>query len=211
MLKPTQHHSSNSGDIMKYLLFTLVAAALICAPLWAAESPVAKGASILTGGISFSAQKMKYEDEDNHETISMSTFSFDPALDYFVANHIFLGVGTAVSDIVMSGSSFMTFGAGPEVGYAFGNPAATAFPYIKGMALFTHGSAEHYKVNDRDLGLAVGVMIPVHKHIGITTEMSIHNVNENETTDYGDYWGELKQSSSGTLFKMGIGINGLFF
>jgi len=196
---------------MKSAILFLMLSAFLSSPLLAADHAVAKGASILTGGISFTAQKMKYEDEDNNETTTLSVFSFTPTLDYFVANRVFVGLGTEVSDIVMSGRSFTTLGAGPEIGYAFGNAEATAYPYIKALALFTHGSAERYTVNDRDLGIALGVVIPVHKHVGFMMEMSVHNVNENETTDYEFGYESLKQSSSGTLFKMGVGLAGLFF
>ena len=198
---------------MKAVLVTLFLVGMVCTPLVAAEHAVAQGASIVTGGVLYSAEKIKYEGEDNDETYTVSTFAFTPTLDYFVSNNLFVGLGAAVAVINVSGSSLTSLGAGPEFGFASGNAQSTAFPYGKVLAVLSRASQEHDKLNTTDLGLAFGVVFTVHQHIGITPEMSIHLINQKETYKnsgylYSESW---EQKSSGTLFKFGIGLSGLLY
>ncbi|MDD5087703.1 MAG: outer membrane beta-barrel protein [bacterium] len=199
---------------MKKLLVLVCIALLAFGTAYGAEFAAGKGAMIVSGSVGFanySGDSYKTYENGEEEDAALTDIWFQPALDYFVIDNLFVGGTLFFESESQDPWSESTFGIGPEVGYAFGKSESKMFPYGKlafAYASSTYDSgeegAEESTVTGTDIALAVGLIFPVVEHVGIMPELSYHM-----TSTKGD-WDDA-ESMSDNVIKLSVGIAGLIW
>jgi len=196
---------------MKKLLAVVCIALLAFGTVYGAEFAAGKGAMIASGSVGFANYSGDSYKDANGEDAAMTEIWFQPAVDYFIMDNLFVG-GTIIFESESQDPwSSSAFGIGPEVGYAFGKPESKMFPY--GKLGFTYVSANYdpgttgstdYTITGTDFAIAVGLIFPVVEHVGFMPELSYHMESSK-----GDW--DNAESMSDNVIKLSIGIAGLIW
>lgn len=146
-----------------------------------------------------------FEDADGNYA---TTISFTPSVNHFVTKNFFIGGGMEFSVESQGDYSSAGIGVGPEIGFAFGGPRSTLFPYLDlGIRYYQmtadYGATDDYQISGSDISLGFGVIVPIKKHIGFIFEGGYHMLNL-QSDDSDD-------SVSGNILSVGFGIAGLLF
>lgn len=172
---------------------------------FAQEYAVDKGATWLSGTVSFSSSGGElFEDYDGNNS---SVFNLAPSINYFVGKNFFMGGGLDFSLEKQGDYQSNSIGVGPQIGYAFGNQDSRAYPYLD-LGLRYYGMSVDYGSGNSegtgtDIFFGAGINVPLRPHLGLTFEAGYHMLNIKEK-EYDDTY-------SGNIFAIGIGIVGLLF
>ncbi|MBN2030105.1 hypothetical protein JW824_07645 [bacterium] len=184
---------------MKKLMTTIVILLLCSTALHAQNYAVDKGARIIMGMASYSSYGGA-DIEHRYNVISLT-----PGFNYFVASHIFLGIGLSYNRQSQGKSSMTEIGVGPNIGFAMGDRTSKGHPYI---ALGVRYRSETYSgdgYSDKATGSAIilagGYIQKVKQHIGIILEAAYHIMNTSENGD----------SYSTNMIAVSVGIAGLLY
>ena len=133
---------------------------------------------------------------------------FQPALDYFFMNNLFVGGTISYGSESQGDFSSTEMGIGPEVGYAFGKAESKMFPYGKLGFMYRSNKSDNgttdMTVTGTDIFIGVGLIFPVKEHIGITPELSYH-MQSLKSDEEG------AEAVDGSVIRLGVGISGLIW
>ena len=165
-----------------------------------------KKATIISGSASFTSQGGDIFEDANGK--KATTFNFNPSINHFITKNFFIGGSLEFSTESQGDYKSNGVGVGPQIGYAFGGPQNTAFPYLDlGFRYYSmsadFGSGNDMQFGGSDIALGFGVIVPIKSHIGLIFEGGYHmlSLKDKDTSD----------SYSGNIFSIGVGIAGLLF
>lgn len=96
-----------------------------------------------------------------------------------------------------------TVGIGPSLGYAIGQADSKSYPYLATEIRYYSIGVNDQLVSGTDIVVGGGLIIPAREHLGIVVEVGYHIMNLKR-----DNW---KESKSGNIISIGIGVAGLLF
>ena len=172
----------------------------------AQEYAIDKYATIISGSGSFMSKGgVLFEDIDGNNS---TNFTFAPNINHFITKNFFIGGGFEFSTESQGDYKAYGKGIGPQIGYAFGGPESTVFPYLDlGIRYYIlnydNGPGDYLRVSGSDISLGFGVIIPVKAHIGLIFEGGYHMLDLSDKENNDSY--------SGNIFSVGVGISGLLF
>jgi len=174
--------------------------------LFCQEYAVDKGASFVGGNVSFTSQGGDlFADEENNRA---TTFTMTPSINHFILKNFCIGGGIALSSQTQGRARINSVGVGPQIGYVFGKPSSTAFPYFDAGVRYYSMTSDNVSyidsnVNGTDIFFGFGVLVPLKSHVGMAFEGEYHRMDlKGQNTG---------PSTSGDIFSIGIGIVGLLY
>lgn len=199
---------------MKTALVLVCITLLAFGTVYGAEFAVGKGGMIVSGTAGFanySGDSYKTYENGEEKDAALTEIWLQPALDYFVANNIFVGGALMLESASQDPASMTTIGIGPEVGYAFGKPESKMFPYGKIGFAYASSSydpgttgSETTTTTGTNISIHVGLIYPVVGHVGFFPELSYHMVSSK-----GDW--DNAETMNDSVIMLGVGIAGLIW
>ncbi len=178
---------------------------------------VDKGATCISGMASYINKSGElYEGNGGNQ---VSRFSISPLANHFIFKNIYFGAGGDFIHEIIGARNFDTFTVGPQIGYAYGDENTPVYPYLSigGRYIWSEYDS-HYiysKSNGTDFFAALGVIVPIKDHIGLTFEGGYHMIKQSSKVNYdnpyiyttdGDF-----DNKTGTVITLAIGIAGLLY
>ncbi len=170
--------------------------------VFAQEYAVDKGASIISGVVSFESSG-----GDLYGSNRNTLFVFAPSFSHLVSRNFLIG-GIIEYAGQWDGSYNATqIAFGPHLGFAAGNETSTTFPYfVAGFHYITSNS--NYgsffgstSLSGTEISLGAGAIVAMKKHLGMNVSFNF---------DFASL-GNDGNSRSGNTFSIGLGISGLLF
>ena len=189
----------------KFVLFIVCLCGII-STISAQQYAIDKKATIINGLVSFMSKGGDlFMDSDGNKSTS---FIITPNFNHFITKNLFVGGGIDLSTESQGDYGYNGIGIGPQIGYAFGGPQSTAFPYLElGIRYYTmnvnYGLGDSYHYSGSDIALGFGVIVPIKPHLGLIIGGGYHIMDLKDKDSNDNY--------SGNILSIGIGIAGLLF
>jgi len=197
---------------MRRFLLTSVTLLLFTGIAFAADYPVDKGSTIISGMFSFTNSSGElYEDEEGH---SVTMLNLAPSVLTFVVANFALGGQLALTRASQGDASATGLAIGPKLAYFVGGPNSKAYPYFgMGFAYLRNTfeveyngywgyERETYTISGTKFFFSAGVSIMVAPHLAIACE-GVYNM-DNLKPEHGE-------SASGNTFAIAVGLAGFIF
>jgi hypothetical protein len=189
---------------MKFMISMLCLCLLFSASAFAADYPVDKGSTFLSGGASYTNQSGDlYE---NWEGEGTSQFSIVPSLVHFVTPNFAVGGDMEFTYVSQGDCSATGLGIGPKLAYFVGEADAKVYPFFAlgfNYIRYTSGCNGSDRTVDGTrfkFGGGVAVLLNTHLSMGFEGVVAMDTLKP----ERGD-------SESGTTFGINIGLGGFIF
>ncbi len=198
---------------MKTFAFILLGCLLITGTVFAADYPVDKGSTMISGMFGFTNSSGKlYED---YEGNSQTTVTFTPSVLAFVVPNFALGGNLAFAHASQGDVSARALAIGPKLGYFVGYRDSKAYPFfgvgfnylrqtLEWVEYGWRGTPDTYEftVSGTKFMFGAGVAVMVSSHLAMVCE-GTYNL-DNLKPEHG-------KSTSGSVFAIGVGLAGFVF
>ena len=155
-----------------------------------------KGAMIIGGAAGFSSTGT--ESGGTRSTL----VTIVPSFDYFIIQNLFIGGAINFQYQSNSQGDGTTIGIGPEIGYAFGNPASTNFPFLRLGYSYTSISDN---LSGTEISIGGGIIFEIIKHFGLVGSLSYNIINTKISS------GGYTLTTSGNAIILSFGFYGLIY
>ena len=167
-----------------------------------ADSPVAKGSMMLSGGFSYFSQSGDLYEIGTGE--ALNTYTIVPGFGYFISPGLMIGADLSFINITRGSASRHTFSFGPTITYYVGADRANAeskgmvFPYLGAFAALGTTTSD---VTTTSFGGQGGIVYMVSNAVGIDCGVNISF----------DKWSVDSYSTNGTSLQVAAGITAFVF
>jgi hypothetical protein len=184
---------------------------LLCVTLSYSQSAFDKGCLLISGTLGFQSAGGDLYKDINGKRYSM--IDLEPALDYFVASNIFVGVGLDYEHESQGDWSKTKLGIGPNVGIGLQPPGSKTWPFIAAAYRFNSTKSKtasemedestESKSSGSDIVIGGGVIYSIRPNLGI--ELDVMYVMAKEKPEGAE------KSISGNVIAVGVGLTGMLF
>ncbi len=171
------------------------------------QAQTEQGSWVVEGGADLSFSSVKQAENDYFNEVTTSSFSFNPAVSYFVIDNLSVGLGLEFGSTTMKMDGFddsesSTFAIMPEATYFFGSGNTRPYAGLSlGMMSVSNGDEDADKASGFGWGLEAGAAIFLSDSVSLNLGLGYSSATlKNKEVD------EVEQELSGLGLAVGFSI-----